>query len=214
MQPRTDDLIEMLAAEAAPVKPLPPPGRRAAATLTALAVPGLLAIALFATSDPFGIRRGESFAMVALEMLAILATGLTAVMAAFQLTVPGRSRRWLLAPLPPLALWLALSGMGCLANFARDGSIGAIHIECLIFILATSALLAVPLIWRLSLARPIDPLPVALVGGLGLAALSAFVLQFFHQFEVTLVDLATHLVAAAIVVAFTSLFRRRALRAA
>ena len=210
----TDEFIEMLASEAAPVTPLPPPTRRAAATLAALAVPGLLAIALFATSDPFAIRRGESSAMVALEMLAILATGLTAVVAAFHLAVPGRSRRWLLAPLPPLALWLALSGMGCLANFARDGSIGAIHLDCLIFILASSALLAVPLIWRLSLARPIDPLPVALLGGLGLAALSAFVLQFFHQFEVTLVDLATHIAAAVIVVALTSLFRRRALRPA
>ena len=211
---RTDRFIESLAADAVPVKPLRPPGRRAIATLAALAVPGLLAIALFATSDPFAVRRDDPPFMVALEMLAILATGLGAVLAAFHIAVPGRSRRWLLVPLPPLALWLALSGMGCFADFARDGSVGSIHMDCLLFIVATSALLAVPLIWPLSRACPIDPLPVALLGGLGLAALSAFVLQFFHEFEVTLVDLATHLVAIAIVVALTSLFRRRALRAA
>jgi hypothetical protein len=39
------------------------------------------------------------------------------------------------------------------------------------------------------------------VGGLGVAALSATALQFYHPFDVTVVDLAVHAIAVLIVVA-------------
>ncbi len=41
-----------------------------------------------------------------------LTTGLGAI-ATFQLSLPDRSERWALLPLPGLALWVAASGMGC-----------------------------------------------------------------------------------------------------
>ena len=71
-----------------------------------------------------------------------------------------------------------------------------------------------PLLWLLSRARPIDPAPVALLGGLGAAALAAFLLQFFHPFQVTFIDLAFHLLAVTIVIGGAALVRRRALRPA
>jgi hypothetical protein len=63
----------------------------------------------------------------------------------------------------------------------------------------------------LSRARPIDPLPVALLGGLGTAALSAFVLLFFHQTAVTFIDLAVHLVAILLVMGAAAMLRRQTL---
>jgi uncharacterized membrane protein len=49
------------------------------------------------------------------------------------------------------------------------------------------------------------------LGGLGTAALAAFILQFFHPFAVTFVDLAFHLMAIAIVVSAAALLKRRTL---
>ena len=61
------------------------------------------------------------------------------------------------------------------------------------------------------ITRPIDPLPVALLGGLGVAATSALVLMFFHPLAVTFIDLAVHLAAILIVVGSAALINRRAL---
>jgi hypothetical protein len=52
---------------------------------------------------------------------------------------------------------------------------------------------------------------VALLGGLGAAALSALLLQFFHPFALTLVDLAVHFGAVAIVIGLAAVSRRRTL---
>jgi hypothetical protein len=96
----------------------------------------------------------------------------------------------------------------------RSGSSGweiGHSVDCLLFIIANSLLLGAPLIWRLSRARPIEPLPVALLGGLGTAALAAFLLQFFHPFAVTFIDLAVHVVAILLVVSAAALINRRAL---
>ncbi|MDQ3140285.1 MAG: NrsF family protein, partial [Pseudomonadota bacterium] len=133
------------------------------------------------------------------------------------LSVPGRSRRWALAPIAPAALWIGLSGLGCYRDLLRTGSTG-LEIghsgDCLVFIVGASLLIGLPLLWRLSRARPIDPLPVALLGGLGTAALAALLLQFFHPFAVTFVDLGFHLAAVMTVVALAAALRRPMLRPA
>lgn len=207
----TDDLIETLGAEAAPVKPLAAPMRRALATLALIGGLGAVGVALM--WEP-GLARpdGGGGARLALEMLATGATGLLAVVAAFHLAIPGRSRKWMLAPIIPFVAWLALGGWGCLVRNGPTGEEpGA---DCLFFILGASLLVGIPLIWRLSRASPIDPLPVAAIGGLGAAAIAALLLQFFHPFAATFVDLGIHMIAITIVVGVAALFRRRMLRAA
>ncbi len=150
-------------------------------------------------------------------MAAMAATGVFAIVGAFFVSIPGASRRWLAAPLPFFLIWLISSGIGCFVNLTNNGTTG-LEVgesgECLLFIVATSAMLALPLASRLSRARPIEPLPVALLGGLGIAALSAFVLIFFHPFTVTLLDLAMHLLAILFVVAVAGLLGRRTLATA
>ena len=214
-----DELIETLVANVRPVRPLASPVRRAGVALGAFAVVGAILILLGSNPRQFAIQHAGRETMLALEMIAMLATGALAVLGAFFTSVPGRSRRWLVAPLPFLAAWLLLSGAGCyslmvqqsagqgLPSQQEDGD----SLHCLLFILAASAVLAPPLIWNLSRAAPIDPRPVALLGGLGVAALSAFLLQFFHGFSVTLLDLAVHALAVLLVVGGSGLFGRRAL---
>lgn len=210
-----EHLIEKLAADARPVAPLASPTRRAATTLTVFACAGALAIAASDTQALLARHAGREI-QFAFEMAAILATGLLAVTAAFFAAVPGRSRLWLAAPIPTFLAWLLLSGAGCYADPASGDA--AVHagnsLHCLRFILATSAGLAVPLIWQLSRATPVEALHVALLAGLGCAALSAFLLAFFHPFDVTFVDLAIHLAAIILVTGTMALLRRRTLRPA
>jgi hypothetical protein len=209
-----NDLIEALAADAHPVRPLAAPLKRAAATLGAIFLLGGLALYLLGDVRQLLDRYSGREEMLAVEMGAILATGVLAVVGAFFLSIPGRSRRWLLAPLPPFAAWLLLSGAGCYKDFV-SGTASALEVghsmDCLAFIVAAGIALGAPLLWRLSRASPIDPIPVALLGGLGSAALAAFLLQFFHPFAVTFVDLAVHLAAIGLIVGAAALINRRAL---
>ena len=212
--PPVDDLIDRLAADAKPVRPLASPLKRALKTLALLALGGGIAVLARGDAERLLARYAGREGIMALELAAMLATGVLAVTAAFFVSVPGRSRRWLLAPIPPFLLWLFLSGLGCYGDWVRNGPIGleiGHSLDCLLFILATSIFLAPLLIWRLSRAAPIDPLPVALLGGLGIAALAAFLLNFFHETDVTVIDLAVHLVAILLVVAATGLLNRRTL---
>lgn len=211
---RTDALIERLAVGMRPVRPLRAPALRALMAVAAIALVAGLAIAML--GDVFELRRRYTGreALLTLEIAAMLATGVLAIFAAFFVSIPGGSTRWRAAPIPSFALWLLLSRAGCYGDFVRRNGVAwelGESMHCLLFILATSAVLAPLLIWRLARAKPIDPLPVALLCGLGIAATSALVLQFFHPFAVTFIDLTVHLVAILIVIGAVGLVNRRLL---
>ena len=211
---RTDTLIDRLATDMRPVRPLRAPALRALIAVAVIALVAGLAIIILGNIGELGRRYAGHEALLALEMAAMLATGVLAIIAAFFVSIPGGSNRWLAAPIPSLAIWLLVSGVGCYGDFVRRGGIEwelGESMHCLLFILATSAVLTPLLIWRLARAKPINPLPVALLGGLGIAATSAFVLIFFHPFAVTFIDLAVHLVAILIVVGAVGLLSRPAL---
>lgn len=200
----TDDLVTRLAADLRPVRPLASPLARASAMLAAVIAVGLVAIALSDITQ-FTTRHAGSETRIALEMSLTLVTGVLAVIGAFCLAVPGGSRLWLAAPLPPLAAWLLMAGANCPP--VTDWRIGDSW-HCLAFVTGTSLVLGIPLAWRLARARPIDPLGVALLGGLGSAALSAFLLSFFHPFAFTAVDLAVHVAAMLLVIGAAATMRR------
>jgi hypothetical protein len=111
----------------------------------------------------------------------------------------------------PLMVWLGASGLGCLSNglslHGPDGISGESP-HCFAFIVGMSVPLALGLFWMLRRARPIAPLSVAALGTLGVAASAAFMLQFFHPFDVTVIDLSLHLAAIALVVLLGTMWRR------
>jgi hypothetical protein len=211
MASATERLIERLAAEARPVRRLRSPARRAGMWLAAVAAVLAAAILLFAELDVFA-RRAQD-AKLALELAGTVLTGILAVIAAFELSLPDRSWRWIWAPLPALGLWLAGSGYSCWRHGNGPGAAGweiGESWHCLRFILAVSVPLAFSLIVLLRRARPLAPVRVAAMGALGVAAIAAFALQFFHPFDVTIVDLGVHAAAVAIVVLVASGVERAA----
>lgn len=206
---RPENLIDTLAQDLQPVTPLGTPSRRALGWLAVVTLVALPATYFFGDVTHLASRYSGREPMILFEILAMSATAILATVAAFIASVPGRCPRWRLAPVAPFMVWLLLSGAGCVDDLANPSTGGwALSLHCLGFILATSTALALPLIWALSRARPIDALPVALLGGLASAAISALLLQFFHPFAVTILDLAVHVAAIGLVVGIAALFRR------
>lgn len=205
----TDRLIEALSNELTPVRALRSPAQRAALWLGLVALISGVLIWRFAHLSVFLQR--VAVARVAIDCAATALTGISAILAAFEMSVPGRSARWAYLPLPFFVLWLAASGAGCLSNgvslHGADGFVGESS-HCFVFILGVSVPLAAGLFWMLRRARPIAPAPVALLGTLGVAATAAFLLQFFHPFDVTVIDIALHLAAIGVVMLVGSALRR------
>jgi hypothetical protein len=204
----TDQLIELLATDLAPVTRLHPPLVRAARWLGAVVLLGATVIVLFADLGVFATRVAQLW--LKLELVGSLTTGCLAVIAAFQLALPDRPLRWALLPLPSLALWLAGSGSSCYQQWVLDRG-GAWTLgesgHCFLFILGVGLPLGAALLLALGRARPIAPLRVAVMGGLGTASLAAFLLQFFHPFDTTAMDLTMH--AAGVAAVTTVLAWRR-----
>ena len=168
-----DRLIDELTGELTPVHRLWSPWVRAG-----LWIGLLLAVAAYfsMTTDVAAmLQRLGAAADMWLSVVGSASTAILAGIAVFQLSLPDRSPRWALLPLPGAVLWIGASGMGCLRVLIEPAS-GHIAVadpnDCFIFI----------------------------VGGLAVASAAATLLNFVHPFNVTISDLAVHALAITIVV--------------
>lgn len=189
----TEDLISRLSADLRPVRRLPHPLLRAARWLGfAVAAIGVCVIAFGPRPDLMErLARPHELA----QLLFCIATGVLAAVAAFELSLPDRSARWALLPLPTAVAWVASLGMGCMADVERMGPQALVlgtSWGCFRFILLLGVPLALSLLWMLRHAGPIRPVPVTVLGGLAGAALSAAGLSVFHHLDAALMVLAWH----------------------
>jgi hypothetical protein len=210
----TDDLIAELTAAPAPVRRLAPPMVRALVWL--LVVATLAAAAVLKLADLAAFAHRASDPRLAAELAFTLATGVAGVIGAFHVSLPDRSRTWALLPLPFALGWLALSGLGCWRYWAelsaqgwRLGESG----DCCVFLLGAGVPIAGVLLLALRRAAPLQPRLTALVGACGVAGLAGFLLQFFHPFDITLLDFAVHLAALATLIGVFALTGRGTLKA-
>jgi len=94
-------------------------------------------------------------------------TGIAALIAAFYLSLPDRSKLWLMLPVLPLSFWLLGSGYGCYLHLVEFGSNGwslAKPSECLRFIVGISLPASIALFFSLRRSTPLDPTaPLSLV---------------------------------------------------
>ena len=197
----TDDLIARLAGELRPVKRLAPPLPRAAAWLGLAAL--VVAAAVLALGPRHDLMERLSRPHEVAQLVFALATGVLAAIAAFELSLPDRSPRWAWLPLPAAAGWIGSLGMGCLADVAREGPQALVlgtSWGCFRFIVLMGVPLAVSLVWMLRHAGPIRPVPVAVLGGLAGAAISAVGLSLFHHLDAAAMVLAWHGGSTALVV--------------
>jgi hypothetical protein len=205
----TDQLIAQLAASAEPVKRLRPPLRRAVFWLIGVAAAAAIVVPFFADWRVFAIRAQD--AKFGIELAATLLTGIAGVIAAFELSVPDRSPAWAWLPAPPLALWLASSGYNCWRDWIAVGAQGWQFGEsaaCFATIVGFSIPLGIALLLLIARAKPLAPIRVAALGGLGIAGIAAFLLGFNHPMDASFLDLGWHAAAVGLVVACTSLWGR------
>jgi hypothetical protein len=209
---QTETLIAKLAADAAPVKPISPPLQRAVLWVAGFAVVMIAAIWLRGDFAESAARFSDL--TVRFEFAGALLTGLTALIAAFFVSLPDRSKLWLALPVLPLSFWLLGSGYGCYLHLVEFGPGGWALGEsgnCIGFILGISLPASAALYLALRRSTPLDPIAPLVIGGIGVAGLAAAALQFFHPFEITFLDLGAHVIAVGIVSAALTLFGRRRL---
>jgi hypothetical protein len=203
----TPDLIDLLAANLTPVRRLRPPLVRAA-TWLALAA---LIVALLATAQ--GLRpdiavhlRQSGFVM---SLGGALLTGVLATISAFMLSLPDRSRLWVLLPVPSLVLWLSTVGYQCLTDWisVQPGGITLGETtRCFATFVLTSLPLSLALLLMLRYAAPLRPTPVILTGSLAVAAVTAVALSLFHGGDATVMILMWNLGTAGLFVGVGSVF--------
>jgi hypothetical protein len=213
MREDTSRLIDRLASEAKPVQPLQAPLLRAGLLLAAV----LTAMAAFAGLNG---HAGEALTHIAhlpysSELIGAALAGISAIVAAVMLAIPGRSPNWVYAPVPGLILWLIGGGLECQRQIAELGYVPTTMFasrDCFAFILGAGlpTAVAVYLLLRRSLA--INTTRVLALAGLGAALLAATLLQFTHAHGTNPVDFGTHVVAVALLTFFAILLSRVAHR--
>lgn len=189
-------MIQRLSDEVTPVRQLPLPMTRAALWLL-ISIPYVAALTLFYQLSGVEISQALD-ARFLIEGLALIATAITAAVAAFCCVVPGRDRRIALLPLVPLAAWLASLVAACLNSWLRSGSINlGLPIDWMYFprFALIGLVPAVAMIVMLRRGAPLYPRSTLVLGALAVAALGNVGLRFFHASDVTLTaivcDLAT-----------------------
>ena len=207
----TPDLIESLVAKAAPVRRLAPLARAAGWLAFAALILGLMAIGRQLRPD-LALRLAQP--EFAYGLAGSLATGVLAALAAFMVSVPGRSRAWLFLPLPALLLWMATIGYGCLAGWVSLAPAGSPLREesgCFALLLLAGVPLSLAMLIMLRHAARIAPTSVGILGGLAVAGLTATALSLFHAHDASALILFWNVGTALLLVALGGLFGRRML---
>jgi hypothetical protein len=188
----TNELVCALVEAAAPVRRLRAPWRR---TVLWLALSLAYVVTVTAVHRVLGDGVGPIDLRILIEQAAILATAITAAVAAFSSTVPGRDRRLCLLPLVPLAVWLASLGEGCVQDWMNLGA-GGIALradwDCAPAAVILSVVPAVVMVAMLRRGAPLLPRLSVALGALAVAALVNFGLRVFHAGDVSIMVLAWH----------------------
>jgi hypothetical protein len=203
----TPELIDILCADAKPVRRLRPPLVRAALWLLFAGLVLVVLAALLGTRPDLAERLRQPTFVGALA--GALLTGVLAAVAAFYLSLPDRSRLWLLLPVPALLLWTSTIGYGCLTDWVSiepDGVRLGTTLECFATLALASLPLSMALLVMLRHAARIYPTTVAMMGGLASAGIAATALSLFHELDASVMVLLWNLGTAALIVALAGMF--------
>lgn len=206
----TADLIRSLATNAPPVRRLRPPLVRALAWLSLAAMIMALMTISHGVRPQFAERMQD--AVFAINMVSSLLTGFMATVATFFVSLPDRSRRWLLLPAPPLVVWLSTIGYQCFAGWEPVPP-GAITVEaasgCFATLVLTSLPLSLLLLAMLRYTAALRPTSVILMGSLAVSAISATALSMFHPLDATAMILGWNFGTAMLFLAGAAVFSLR-----
>jgi hypothetical protein len=204
---RTSDFIDTLVEQAGPVRRLGPPLVRASLWV-ALAAFVLILIAIGDGLRPDIAARLQQPVFI-LSMAAALVTGLLAALASFELSLPDRSRWWILLPVPALAVWVSTLGYGCLTDWVDIGPNGlqiGEAVRCFATLLLTSVPLSVAILVMLRYAARLRSTEVSLMSGIAVASMTTFALSLVHDLDASVMILVWNLGVALLIAGLASLF--------
>jgi len=207
---RTPDLIGALVDSATPVRRLRPPLVRAALWLLLAALVLVLIVTAYGLRPDIAERLRQP--VFVLSMVAALITGILAAIASFQISLPDRSRWWLLLPAPALAVWLSTIGYDCLSDWVsvgpNDNRISE-TVRCFATLLLTSVPLSIAMLVMLRYTALLRPTESSAMSGLAIAAMTAFSLSLVHDLDASWTILAWNLGVAGLIAGCACLFGRR-----
>jgi hypothetical protein len=210
----TDTLIEKLAGRLEPVRRLRKPWLRALLWIAF----ATLVIAVLVTLRGFRADIAECLRDPGylIPLAGAWLTGVTAALTAFQISLPDRSRLWLLLPLPAVALWISGFAYGCLADWIaipEGAPIAADSVRCLTTILVASAIMIALMLPMLRRTRTLRPNATAWAGILAVSGFADTAHLLIHVVDASLLVLVINLVPAALIVLLGGLAGRRAIAA-
>ncbi|NTJ62555.1 DUF1109 domain-containing protein [Agrobacterium rhizogenes] len=209
----TTSFIKTLTDAALPVRAIRPPFVRTTYWLLIAAVVLILLVAEHGLrSDIVSQLRNPLF------LVGTAASFLTSVLAAHSCLIaslPDRSRFYLLLPLPPLAVWMATVGYGCLTNWVSydaGGSRMGTAVQCFATVLLVSLPLSISMFVMLRYTLRLRPTFVTLVAGLAVAGMTSTAMALLYRLDATIMNLIWNLGTAALIVIFKAIFGRRVLK--
>ncbi|HLQ76785.1 MAG TPA: NrsF family protein, partial [Terriglobia bacterium] len=203
MTNRTDTLIKTLSQDLKAVQPLQNPWIRTLRWLGVLIPYCAIAVLLlhFVGKLPSPFLNSQFL----LEQVFAILTGITAAMAAFASTIPGRRRSYLLWPLIPMLGWLATLGQACFRS--ASGGISFQHnLLCLPFIIILGTPPAIVLLMMLRRGAPLTPSWTAALGALAAAGFGNFCVRLVHAEDVSVMLIVWHIGGIFILAAASSAF--------
>jgi len=206
----TPDLIESLVAGAKPVRRLRPPVLRALAWLLfAAAIVGLLAVSHGLRVD-IGARLQQPLFVAGI--CASVLTAVLAALAAFIVSLPDRSRLWLLLPLPAVAAWVSTISYQCLTDWVSvqpNGLRLGEAADCFATLVLTSIPLWLAMLVMLRYVALLGSVAAAIAASLAVAAISSTALSLFHPLDASAMILLWNLGTAAVLVGAGSAFWKK-----
>jgi len=206
----TPDLIKSLAANATPVRRLRPPLVRAMFWLFFAAFILVLIAISHGVRPDFAQKARDS--VFAVSIVASLLTGILAAIAAFMVSLPDRSRVWLVLPAPALIVWISTISYGCLTAWVGLGPDGVRLgdvAECFATLVLTSVPISAAMLLMLRYAGLLRPIAVMMMGSLAVAAITATGLLVFHTLDATIMILLWNIGVALLFVGLGSVFGRK-----
>lgn len=206
----TEQLIESLAGNLQPVRPLRKPGLRAALWSGFATV--VIAVIAAVGGSRADLAHALDEATFLVPLIGSWLTGVTAAVAAFQVSLPDRSRHWLWLPVVPILLWGTGFAVSCLSN--PGGIVGSLALlpesACLATIVLTSAALIVVLLPMLRRVKTLRPRLTAWLGCLAVAGFADTAHLLVHTEQDSLLALTVNLVPALVLVLLGGLAGKRA----
>lgn len=206
---RTEELVKTLAANVAPVTPLPSPHIRMLIWLSISVAYAALVVMLVGLRPDIEVKLSDP--RFVLEITAAFMVSMLAAAAAFCAECPGRPLWERFVPVPAIVLWLASLGGGCWQAWIQNGPTGLTIVPDLLCFPSIMLVGIVPGILILAMIRrgaPIAPITTVFLAMLAVGALGAAALRLFHTQDASIMVLVWQFGSVAMLAALGGLFGR------